>query len=158
MIEIRVNSLPMVYAGLDLDLCIGDSFTLNALGNGAMSWNNVFPNGQSLVADSSMTFVVKLTDSNACVNYDTLLLNVPQLVDVYTGIDTAVCQFDSITLSGSGADQVLTFTYGLTLTIYWQMVCHLSLRLLVIMWLKDILLMAASIQIQCTLLYIIYLM
>ena len=104
MIEIRVNSLPMVYAGLDLDLCIGDSFTLNAQGNGAMSWNNIFPNGQSLVADSSMTFVVKLTDSNACVNYDTLLLNVPQLVDVYTGIDTAVCQFDSITLSGSGAD------------------------------------------------------
>ena len=104
IIEIMVNSLPMVYAGLDLDLCIGDTFTLNAQGNGAMTWNNTFPNGQSFTADSSMYFVVQLTDSNACVNYDTLLLNVAQLVDVYTGQDTAICQFDSITLSGSGAD------------------------------------------------------
>ncbi len=104
IIEIMVNSLPMVYAGLDLDLCIGDTFTLNAQGNGAMTWNNTYPNGQSFTADSSMSFVVQLTDSNACVNYDTLLLNVAQLVDVYTGQDTAICQFDSITLSGSGAD------------------------------------------------------
>ena len=104
VVEIVVNSLPLVYAGLDLNLCVGDTFLLSATGNGIMTWNNSIPNGQTLVADSSTSYIVQITDSNSCINYDTLLLSVPQLIDIYTGEDTAICQYDSITLNGSGAD------------------------------------------------------
>ncbi|MCB9189731.1 MAG: gliding motility-associated C-terminal domain-containing protein [Flavobacteriales bacterium] len=106
-----VNSLPLVNAGSDLEMCIYDSIQLNVIGAVDYMWSPDSTLSSNNVADpfsyalDSETFVVLGTDANGCMNTDTLELIVHNLPVVIASADTAICIYDTASLSVIGADQ-----------------------------------------------------
>jgi len=98
-------------AGPDLDLCEGDSVTLQAsvnTGPATYSWNNpttlsnpniANPNAGPIV---SIDYIVTVTDTNTCVDMDTARVTIRPLPTANAGNDTSVCRGQFAFLSGSG--------------------------------------------------------
>jgi gliding motility-associated-like protein len=103
-----VNSLPIVDAGANVSICIGDSSSLNGSGGTNYIWspstglNN--PNISNPVADptTTITYTLVATDANFCSNTDTVNVTVLSLPGVTASNDTAICAGDSAFLSASG--------------------------------------------------------
>lgn len=105
-VEVTVNPLPIANAGIDVDICRGDSTQLMASGGESYSWQpvvnvideNVFD--PIVYPDTTIEYIVTVVDSNACVNYDSVIVNVFR---VGTIPDTAICLMDSIQLNVYGS-------------------------------------------------------
>jgi len=106
---LTVLPLPPVQAGPDLVICAGDSVTLSGAGAFTYSWNNGITNGIPFVPAAGAMYILNGTDTNGCVNTDSLLLSVNPLPDVDAGPDLVFCAGDSAILSGSGA---VTYTWN----------------------------------------------
>ncbi len=110
-VNILVNTLPPVDAGLDLEMCIYDSIQLSVTGALDYVWSPDSTLSQFDVANpyssalDSETFVVEGTDANGCKNTDTLELIVHNLPVVIASADTAICIYDTAALSATGASQ-----------------------------------------------------
>lgn len=107
-IFVNVNPLPTINAGLDTSICIGDTIQLNVTGGDTYSWspslglsNNTVSNPFAFPLTTS-TYVVTGTDSNFCVNTDTITVSVNQLPIVTTSNDTAICIGNSAQISAFG--------------------------------------------------------
>lgn len=107
-VVITVNPLPNADAGLDIQVCIGDSTQLFAQGGTSYSWSpaNTLndPNSQmpwAIPTDTTL-YVVTVTDSNACVNTDSVLVVVNPLPTANAGPDIDLCLGDTAQLSASG--------------------------------------------------------
>ena len=67
---ITVNPLPPVFAGNDITLCDGESYTQLATGAQTFVWDNGTPNGGTITPLVTATYTVIGTDANGCVNID----------------------------------------------------------------------------------------
>ncbi len=102
--SVTVNSLPVVLAGNDQEVCVGSSVLLSAAGALAYSWDNGVVNGQLFTpAVGSLTYTVSGTDGNNCVNTDQVVITVNSLPVVLAGNDQEVCVGSSVLLSAAGA-------------------------------------------------------
>jgi hypothetical protein len=102
-IVVTVNNLPSVIAGVDQTICSGQSVTVAASGSTAIyTWNNGVINNTAFSPDSTKTYVVTATDSNHCVQSDSLVVVVNQSPTANAGVDTAICFSDSLSLIGLG--------------------------------------------------------
>ncbi len=103
-----VNSLPVVSAGADVSVCIGNAATLTGSGAQIYSWSPPGtlsnPNISNPVATttSSTTYTLTATDANSCSNMDTVNVTVLALPVVTSTNDTAICAGDSVPLNASG--------------------------------------------------------
>ena len=105
---ITVNPKPIVDAGLDQDICFGDSTSLNASGSSvSYSWNNGITDGILFEANTTQDYIVVGTDINNCTNQDTVTVNILSLPTIDAGVDETICFGDSIQLSASGGDNYL---------------------------------------------------
>ena len=76
-VVVTVNMLPDVIAPADETLCPGDSIQLLATGADTYVWNNGAVNGSYILpASSTNTYTVTGTDSNGCMDADTVEVNV----------------------------------------------------------------------------------
>jgi len=109
-IDVIINTLPAVNAGIDESICQGDSVILNGSGASSYVWNNSVVDGVYFTpgATGTVTYVVTGTDINTCVNMDSLIVTVNGLPAVSAGADLMVCVGELATLSGSGAS---TYTW-----------------------------------------------
>ena len=111
--SVFVNALPVVSAGADVSICIGDASTLSGSGGQTFIWspsatlNN--PNISNPVANPTITttYTLVATDGNTCSNTDTVNVTVNALPIVSAGADVSICIGDSTTLTGSGAQTFL---------------------------------------------------
>lgn len=107
-VVVTVNALPNVNAGNSSNICLGNSYALQASGASSYSWmpaNNLSnPNISNPVAAPGVTttFTVTGTDANGCMNTDTVSLHVLQNPVAAVGPDVHVCSGDSAQLQGSG--------------------------------------------------------
>ncbi|TVR79294.1 MAG: PKD domain-containing protein [Chitinophagaceae bacterium] len=102
---IDVNPLPMVNTGSDAEICIGDSAVLFASGGNTYSWsNNLFsgPGPHNVSPGSTTNYIVEVTDSNLCVNSDSILVIVNDLPNITVIPDTSICIGSSIDISADG--------------------------------------------------------
>ncbi len=101
-----VNPLPNAVAGPDVDICLGDSTQLSATGGVSYAWVPSMYVTDSTLADpmafpdTTMNFTVMVTDSNACINYDTTTVNVFRISTI---ADTTFCVGDSVQLNVFGS-------------------------------------------------------
>jgi hypothetical protein len=102
VVAVTVNALPIVNAGLDTAICIGQGIVLNGTGASTYTWNNGVTNGLSFNPLSTATYAVTGTDANGCTALDSLVLTVNALPSINAGLDTSVCLASLYTLSGSG--------------------------------------------------------
>ncbi|TND00892.1 MAG: PKD domain-containing protein, partial [Bacteroidetes bacterium] len=107
-VAVIVNPLPVVLAGSDVAICIGDSTPLSGTGTGTMVWSNASglsctncsaPNASPA---ATTTYTLTLTDANGCVNTDDVIVTVNTLPVAVAGADAALCNGDSAVLNGSG--------------------------------------------------------
>lgn len=112
-LTITVNALPNVSAGADQTICEGASVTLSGSGANNYSWNNGVTDGLAFSPASTTTYTVTGTDLNGCVNTDQVIVNVNGNPSVFAGADQTICDGQSVTLNGSGA-QTYVWDNGVT--------------------------------------------
>ena len=106
---VTVNPSPVVDAGPDLTICVGNSVQLNAIGVGAFSWNSDPTLNATNIADPMATpvattvYTVTLTDANNCSSTDDLTIITTTVLPVDAGPDVTICSGESVQLQGSGA-------------------------------------------------------
>ncbi|MDG2227950.1 MAG: gliding motility-associated C-terminal domain-containing protein, partial [Flavobacteriales bacterium] len=105
-ISVIINPLPIVSAGNDINICIGDSVQLFATGGESYNWTNVSFLDDNLIfnpyakPDTTMEFIVTVTDSNTCVNADSVIVSV-FIIEAIS--DQSICLEDSIQLDVFGS-------------------------------------------------------
>ncbi|MBA3829629.1 MAG: PKD domain-containing protein [Taibaiella sp.] len=106
---VKVNPLPSVNAGADKTICTGSSVTLAVTGASAYSWSPTTGLSCSACAGpvasptATTSYIVTGTDTNGCVNKDTVVVNVNAKPTVSAGPDKAICAGSSTTITASGA-------------------------------------------------------
>ena len=112
-LNLNIYTTSQVSAGLDTSICYGESITLNAVGNGTLSWNNGVTNGQSFVVDSTRVYVAQLINSYGCITNDSITITVLNLPNIDAGSDKIICVEDSVQLIASGAN-IYNWTHSST--------------------------------------------
>ncbi len=86
-------------------VCLGDTFTINGSGAGTISWDGGVVNGEPFTTVGTGVFTYTSTsDSDADCGYS-VEIEVLELPEVTASADeTSVCEGESITLTGGGAD------------------------------------------------------
>ena len=103
-----VNPLPIVSAGSNTAICIGTPTTLNASGGVNYSWSPTTGLSDPLIfnpqANPSATtiYTVVATDANGCSNSSSVTVTVNALPVADAGIDTILCNGNSVPLSATG--------------------------------------------------------
>ncbi|NVK65823.1 MAG: T9SS type A sorting domain-containing protein [Flavobacteriales bacterium] len=102
-VDIVVNVLPAIEAGLDQTICDGDQITLSGSGGTSYAWDNgISDNIAFTPAIGITTYEVTGTDANGCSNTDQVDIVVNALPTIDAGVDQTICEGDQVTLSGSG--------------------------------------------------------
>ena len=105
-VSVIINPLPAASAGIDVNICIGDTTQLTASGGQSYSWTNggflddnlIFnPNA---IPDTTIEFIVTVTDSNTCINTDSVIVNV-FIIEAVS--DQTICLEDSVQLDVFGS-------------------------------------------------------
>jgi hypothetical protein len=76
VVQITVNSLPVISAGDDQTICPGVSITLSATGGINYQWNNGVTNGNSFIPTATQSYIASGSDINGCSNSDTVIVTV----------------------------------------------------------------------------------
>ena len=117
---IEVNLCPVINAGNDVAICVGDTAVLTAsntiLGSAPYTyeWSNAVSGQTNPVSPSTTSdYSVTTKDRYECIVSDTVTVTVNPLPVVDAGADTAVCNQQQVVLSGSGATSYV-WTNGVT--------------------------------------------
>jgi gliding motility-associated-like protein len=103
-VDITINVLPAVVAGVDQTVCEGTAVTLTGAGATAYAWDNGVMDGFPFVQSvGTVTYTVIGTDANGCENSDQVDVTVNPQPLVSAGIDQEVCEGALVILLGSGA-------------------------------------------------------
>jgi hypothetical protein len=108
-IEITLYTAPIVNAGFDAQVCVGDSTILNATGAVSYIWNassflssTVIPNPDAFPT-SLTTFIVTGTDGNGCMDSDDVTVSTISLPGIDAGPADSHCIGDDSQLFATGA-------------------------------------------------------
>ena len=102
-VQVVVNALPNVIAGINQTLCAGTAVTLSGSGAVSYSWDNSINDGVAFTPTATNNYTVVGTDANGCTNTDTVQVVVNALPIVIAGINQTVCAGTAVTLVGTGA-------------------------------------------------------
>lgn len=106
-VTLTVNPLPVVSAGIDQVICMGESVTITASGATTYTWNNGIGTGASHTLTPTVvggtTYTVIGEDANGCQSSDAMTVQVNPLPVVNAGIDVEICSGETVTLSATGA-------------------------------------------------------
>jgi len=104
-LNVNVRPLPIVYAGPDDQLCFGDSTFIGFQGSGSDSflWSPTIGLNDSLIsspwvkATATSNYILFVTDTNGCINSDTMTLTVlPLPVISLAALTSPICRGDSL--------------------------------------------------------------
>lgn len=111
-VTITVNQNPNVSAGPDINICEGNSLTLEGSGATSYVWNNSITNGVPF-EPTTATYIVTGTDNNGCSTIDSVEVVVISAPTVSAGSDIHICLGEGHTLSGTGSSPaVYTWNNG----------------------------------------------
>lgn len=120
-VTVIVNPLPVVNASPDTQICIGESIALNANGGEIYSWSPVNTLSNPDTANPTATpvdttkYIVIVTDSNGCVNNDTVVIVVNPNFPFADFSATIVCETQTtvfIDLSSVSGDTVVAWNWN----------------------------------------------
>jgi hypothetical protein len=104
---ITVHALPTVTAAAkpSAKICTGDYISLHGAGASTYSWSNAVSDGSPFVPTTGGMYSVTGTDTNGCVNTDSISITVNSLPVVSASVSPSavICSGTPVTLTGSGA-------------------------------------------------------
>ncbi|MFT5819101.1 MAG: gliding motility-associated-like protein [Crocinitomix sp.] len=103
--EITITVLvdPIIDAGPDQTICLGEIITVSGSGGITYLWDGGVINGLPFSPAVTTTYTVTGTDASGCYNTDDLEITVNPSPSVNAGDDLTLCEGEDATLSGSGA-------------------------------------------------------
>ena len=106
---IEVNLCPIINAGNDVSICLGNTANLNASNTlfGSSPYTYEWSNGpivqnNPVSPNDTTAYSIVTTDRYNCTATDTVIVNVNPLPIVNAGTDVVVCPEETVTLTGSG--------------------------------------------------------
>lgn len=108
--QIRIDPLPLVDAGIDSFICLGQSITLNASGASTYNWMDdaslSCTNCEAPVAnpETNTTYYLSGTNNFGCSAIDSVNITVKQPADVFLTAPDTICVGTTIQLSATGAE------------------------------------------------------
>ena len=115
-VNVTVNPLPTVNAGIDQTICSGTSITLTAQTNGTASsvtWTNGITDGVSFIPVSTSNYTVTALTNAGCSATDDLNITVNPLPIIEAGPNQTICLGTSATLLATGGNSY-SWTNGVT--------------------------------------------
>lgn len=104
-VDVTVYANPIITAPADFSVCEGTTVTITGAGAVAYAWTGGIVDGTPFVPPvGTTTYTVTGTDANGCVGTDDVDITVFALPVIDAGLDVAICDGESVTLSGSGGD------------------------------------------------------
>jgi gliding motility-associated-like protein len=110
-VNVIVNALPVVSAGADVQICINSQTVLNATGASSYVWTPAADLDNDSIASPTAsptvntTYVVVGTDTNGCVNSDTVEVTIGNNLTVFASNDITICPGDTAVLTVTGGNQ-----------------------------------------------------
>ena len=108
---VTVNPNIPVFAGDDIEICIGEAVTLEGSNAVTYSWSDGIENGSSFVPDSSGTYTLTGLSANGCETQDEVSVFVNPLPIIDPGTPFSVCEGSEVTLTASGAGLGVSYTW-----------------------------------------------
>ena len=112
-LTVVVNGLPVVDAGPNSGVCIGQSIQLNATGGVNYLWTPSTALSSTIISNpfanptTSIVYSVLVTDGNGCRNSDSVLVTVNPLPVITITPNSAVCIGGSLQLSAGGGNNYI---------------------------------------------------
>ncbi|MDD3877619.1 MAG: PKD domain-containing protein [Bacteroidales bacterium] len=114
-VQVLVNLLPNVNAGINQEICYGDSASFTASGGVNFLWSNGVQDATIIVSPiNTTTYSVTVSDMNGCSNTDEAVLTVNALPVVSVIHDTSICPGAQVQLSASGG---VTYNWSPTVSL-----------------------------------------
>ncbi len=106
VIDLEDPNSPPVDGGPDQEVCEGEQVTLTATNpnNVAISWDNGITDGTAFTPGVGTTIYTVTADDAGCISTDQVEVTVNPLPNVDAGNDITICEGETVTLSGSGAN------------------------------------------------------
>jgi len=116
-VTVTVDLTPSVDAGADVSVCDGDMVTLTA-GNpdaATIGWSGGVTDGAAFTPTLGSTTYTVTATLGSCVSTDDVIVDVNIVPAVDAGLDTTICENESITLTADNPDSgTLNWTNGVT--------------------------------------------
>lgn len=107
-VVVSMFTLPTVNAGSDGQVCVGDSWPLNATGASSYAWTSNptlsalnIPNPVATPTSQTEYFVTG-TDGNGCTNIDSVTISTINLPNINAGADKFICEGDNVQIFVTG--------------------------------------------------------
>ena len=106
VIDLEDPNAPPVDGGPDQEVCEGEQVTLTATNpnNVTISWDNGITDGTAFTPGVGTTIYTVTADDAGCISTDQVEVTVHPLPNVDAGNDITICEGETVTLSGSGAN------------------------------------------------------
>ena len=98
-VNLSIDTIPFVFLGNDTSICADSTLLLDAQNIGGTFLWNTNQVSNTILINTSGEYSVTVITSKGCVGYDTISLNINDLPLPYLGIDSSLCQGDSMELS-----------------------------------------------------------
>ncbi len=93
---LNVLPLPILLPTADTAICAGYGIQLYIQTNNTISWNGGYVNGQIVLPDSTVMFMVSISDSNNCISADSFVVNVLANPAITPLNDTIICKGNAV--------------------------------------------------------------
>ena len=93
-VSVTVHPLPEADAGPDMEICAGESVTLQASGGVSYAWENGLSNGDLFSPDKDTSLEVTVTSEYGCIATDVLIINLIQ-------VDTSITQNGTLLIANA---------------------------------------------------------
>ena len=109
---VTVNPNIPVFAGDDIEICLGESVVLEGSNGVTYTWSDGVQNGVSFQPVITGTYSLTGMSVNGCETQDEVLVIVNPIPIIDAGSPMTVCEGDVVTLIGSGAGPAGTYSWG----------------------------------------------
>ncbi|WP_369972254.1 T9SS type A sorting domain-containing protein [Psychroserpens sp. XS_ASV72] len=117
-VVVTVNPIPVANAGVDVEICQGESVTLTAEGGTSYLWNTGQTTESITVSpNATFTYSVVAIENGCNSEADEIVVTVNPLPNVDAGLDVTINYGESIELNASGADSYVWNTGETTQSI-----------------------------------------
>ena len=109
---LTVNPNIPVFAGDDIEICMGEEIILEGDNAVSYSWSDGIENGVSFVPDSSGTYTLTGFSANGCETQDDVSVIVNPLPIIDPGAPFSVCEGSEVTLTATGAGPGASYAWS----------------------------------------------
>lgn len=101
-VTLTYHLLPVIDAGADQSICLGETVTLTGTGGVVYAWDGGVLDGVAFSPLATADYTLTGTSAEGCINIDVVTVTVNPAPIINAGLDQSICAGESVTLSGSG--------------------------------------------------------